>query len=298
MNLQEISFFQKNLNTSGLIGCDSSISNIFLYKDLYKISWSIKNDILFRQYSSSGHPKYAFPIPLKTASPEFLKTALKIILKTENPALCLITQKQKNEIDECLRNYFPKHKVEWKTDRSESDYVYLQKNLAELNGEILQKKRNHVSKFLRTYENSWEFKIFPQNNIASDILKVEELWYEERNGSEFDHLTVEKQIIREAVENAIQMNITGGVLYVNQQPVAMTLASPISNEVLDIHFEKAILPYANNGAYAVINQFFAKTCTDYLYLNREEDLGIEGLRKAKLSYKPEIILDKFSGIII
>ena len=77
----------------------------------------------------------------------------------------------------------------------------------------------------------------------------------------------------------------------------MTLASPISASVLDIHFEKSLSEPAKNGAYAAINQFFAQNCNFYEYLNREEDLGIPGLRKAKLSYKPDIILDKFSGIL-
>ena len=91
------------------------------------------------------------------------------------------------------------------------------------------------------------------------------------------------------------LKLKGGVLYIDEKPVAMTLASPISSLVLDIHFEKALSSVAKDGAYAVINNLFAKTCTNYKYLNREEDLGIEGLRKAKLSYKPALLLNKFFG---
>lgn len=91
------------------------------------------------------------------------------------------------------------------------------------------------------------------------------------------------------------LKLQGGVLYIDEKPVAMTLASPISPLVLDIHFEKNLSSAAKDGAYAVINNLFAKTCTNYKYLNREEDLGIEELRKAKLSYKPALLLNKFFG---
>ena len=78
----------------------------------------------------------------------------------------------------------------------------------------------------------------------------------------------------------------------------MTLASPISDSVLDVIYEKSIDEYEKNGAYAIINQQFAITNSKYKYFNREEDLGLPGLRKAKLSYKPEIILQKFYGAVI
>jgi len=77
----------------------------------------------------------------------------------------------------------------------------------------------------------------------------------------------------------------------------MTLASEISPNVLDIHYEKAIEKYEADGIFAIINNQFAKNSKEYLYLNREEDMGVPGLRKAKLSYKPDIILDKFYGKI-
>ena len=86
----------------------------------------------------------------------------------------------------------------------------------------------------------------------------------------------------------------GLILYVNQTPVAMTLGSEISPLCFDVNFEKALRDY--EGSYAVINNEFAKTLTNYKYLNREEDMGLEGLKKSKLSYHPEIIYERFDGI--
>ena len=81
------------------------------------------------------------------------------------------------------------------------------------------------------------------------------------------------------------------ILKIDGKPVAMTLGEPLGNDCFVVHFEKAISGI--DGAYATINNFFSETLTDYKYINREEDMGIEGLRKAKLSYKPEILLEKY-----
>lgn len=91
-----------------------------------------------------------------------------------------------------------------------------------------------------------------------------------------------------------EYNVKGAVLYVDSKPVAMTLGSEISPKVYDINFEKALREY--DGVYAVINNEFAKTLTQYEYINREEDMGLEGLKKSKLSYNPVIILDRWNAI--
>ena len=118
-----------------------------------------------------------------------------------------------------------------------------------------------------------------------------------KNGDEKPVLKLELQSIELALKNAELLRFTGGVLYVKGEPAAMTLASPISDSVLDVIYEKAIEEYEKNGVYAVINQQFSKRNGSYLYLNREEDMGVEGLRKAKLSYKPTLILEKFYGLV-
>ena len=100
--------------------------------------------------------------------------------------------------------------------------------------------------------------------------------------------------IVEALENFDALGMKGGVLYVEGKPVGMTIASEIAPGVWDIHFEKVIEEYADNGGYAVINKLFAEhlVAAGATLINREEDIGLEGLRKAKLSYYPQTILDK------
>lgn len=286
-----------------MYGSDICIANLFLLQEKYNTWLKINKNILFRYYyGDENRSGYGFPVPLKNnTDPAWLKTALEYIFedaKTQQrtPAFCLITREQKEMLDSCLSTYFKKH-ISWKTNRDDCDYIYLQKNLAELPGSLYQKKRNHVSRFKRIYGTDWEFKTFPQNDISKDILYIAQKWYEEKSGDEKPVLKLELQSVALALQNAEPLRMTGGVLYVKGKPAAMTLASPISDSVLDVIYEKAVQEFEKDGVYAVINQQFSKRCGNYLYLNREEDMGVEGLRKAKLSYKPSIILEKFYGIV-
>ena len=308
MNQLDFEYLKNNMNTAGFFGSDSSLANLFLLQEKYNTELKIKNDLLIRYYyGSENRTGYGFPIPIKPAeiSSDWLTSALNLIMedaRAQNRPLqfCLLTQEQKNQLDKCLAENFPGRSVNWKTNRDDCDYIYLRTNLADLPGSQYQKKRNHISRFNRTYGlcgTDWEFKSYPDNDIAQDILKVSQNWYEEKNGESEEVLRLEHQSIELALQNRELLNLRGGVLYIKGEPAAMTLAAPISPDVLDVIYEKSFGEYEHNGAYAVINQQFARRCTSFLYLNREEDMGVEGLRKAKLSYKPEMILEKFYGII-
>lgn len=318
MDMKIFEQLEQDLKTDGLQGSDSAIANIFLLKPKYNTELYLGQNFFLRYYhGSENRTGYAFPLPLKNSKithnnqTEYLKNAFTHILdKNSNDAkngdnpihFCLFTLNQKNTFDKFLEENFPSYKVNWDSLRDDSDYIYLQKNLAELPGPVLHKKKNRVSKFLRTYENKWEYKSFPEEDIADDILLVEEQWFNERSNDvekSFDEksLLLEKESIKLALENHKLLSITGGVIYIEDKPCAMCLASPVSDDTLDVHFEKVLSQYAQNGGYPAINNFFAKTKDSYLYFNREEDVGVEGLRKAKLSYKPEILLDKYFGTL-
>ena len=304
MNFQDFEYLSGNLENSGLFGSDTSIANLFLLQDKYNTELKIHKNILFRYYHGSQDSKnrtgYGFPLPMKNPPQDWLKTALEYIfedakIQKRPVAFCLLTSEQKTQINDCLACHFPGRSINWKTNRDDCDYIYLREKLADLPGSQYQKKRNHISRFNRTYGTNWEFKSFPENDIAQDILKVSQSWYEENQGESKEVLRLEHESIEKALQNRELLNLRGGVLYINGEPAAMTLASPISPDVLDVIYEKTFGEYEKNGAYAVINQQFSKRCEGFLYLNREEDMGVEGLRKAKLSYKPEMILEKFYG---
>jgi len=313
-----VEFLKQNLDTKGALGCDSALGNLFFMHSKGNIQLFVHENMLLRYFCSDKNEKNAasinksdsrtgwgFPLSLRTGSSddESLKKALEFIIEKSKeegfePAFCFCTLEQKNKIAQTLATHFPPMQITWNSNRGDSDYLYLQKNLAELGGTLFQKKRNHILRFLRTYGDSWSFKLFPQNDIASDILVVEEAWFNQKNEPQNPYIIKERDYVKTALENAELLKLCGGVLYIEQKPVAMTLATPVSPEVLDVHFEKAVFEHEANGVYAMINNLFAKSQGSFLYFNREEDLGVEGLRKAKLSYKPAVILDKFYGRIM
>jgi hypothetical protein len=127
---------------------------------------------------------------------------------------------------------------------------------------------------------------------ADDAAAVEDGWYHDHMQTEDDSQRLEYKSIREALHFFDELRLSGGIIYIENTPVAMTIGSKISGDVTDVHFEKAIGEYATNGGYAVINNLYAKSCEETLWLNREEDINIEGLRKAKQSYHPKMLLKK------
>lgn len=192
---------------------------------------------------------------------------------------------------EALRNLTKEffEKYDRHSSRDTADYIYLQSDLAELSGKKYHSKRNHISAF--TKKHDWYYEPITKENINS-VRECANAWYEENKEKLDRYMLCEKNGIELMLQNMEQLHIKGGAIVTDGKIVAFTLGSPINKSVFDIHIEKALGDYAE--AYAVINrEFAARELTAYTYINREDDMGIEGLRKAKLSYKPQMLVEKF-----
>ncbi len=178
---------------------------------------------------------------------------------------------------------------EFKEQRDAFDYIYLTEDLANLAGKKYHGKRNHINAFTKKWE--WHYEPITAENVK-DVKGCAERWYIENLQRLDSIMECEKNGINTILENMEKLSVKGGAIYVEGRVVAFTLGSPINDTIFDIHIEKALNDYAE--AYTVINREFARNeLQNYKYINREDDLGLEGLRKAKLSYKPEILLKKY-----
>ncbi len=162
-----------------------------------------------------------------------------------------------------------------------AEYVYDVSDLANLEGKKYTKKRNHIHQFIR---NNPDYQFVPMTkDLIPACRRQLELWYSLNKKSRT--LTIEKEAIESAWQYMDRLDYTGACLMLGDRVIGFTIGEPLNDEMVGIHIEKADPEI--NGAYTLLNQLFVKTYwQDYKYINRAEDMGLPGLRKAKLSYYP------------
>lgn len=175
-------------------------------------------------------------------------------------------------------------------DRDNSDYIYLADELIKLPGNRLHGKKNFVNRFLKNY--SFEYKRFDDESIVK-VLELQESWCELRECFLNPTLHQEDIATREAVEHFRDLGFTGGAILIDGKVEAFSFGEKLNPDTAVIHMEKANPEIP--GLYAAINQIFCeREWSTVRYINREQDLGVEGLRKAKLSYHPHHLVEKFT----
>ena len=281
--LKDKQWIQRLTENCGQIGCDISFATTFLWRNRYDIRVCNHDGVFYKAYFTENVLSgYTFPIGNKP--PKEMLDVLLLDAK-ERGVKPLIGMMNKTNA-EILSHLYP-DMFEFTEDSESADYIYSRENLALLPGKKFHAKRNHISKFKRNNEN-YCYKPIDATN-KEDAYFVAHKWHM-HNDSDKSELYA----IREALDNFEEIGMFGGVLYVNARPVAMTIGSKINSSVCDVNFEKAV---DVDGAYAVINNEFAKAQESFLQFNREEDLGLEGLRKSKLSYNPDKILMKYTATV-
>lgn len=176
--------------------------------------------------------------------------------------------------------------VEFAEDRDNFDYLYPRSDLAELPGKKYHKKRNLVAQFLKTYAH--EEKPLTAELVPA-ALEILETWRAEK-GNAADYAAS-----REALEHFEEFNMRGLLFYVDGKPAGWCMGEPVARDsIFTVHFEKGLDGY--KGIYQFINQAFAAFLGEnFIYINREQDLGDEGLRQAKMTYRPSGFVRKYSG---
>ncbi len=248
-----------------------SFPSLFFWKEYFKTSYSVINgNIVCRGLSDKGNCVIYFPRGLN----ENVKETIEFIVSScENKIRFMPLTEETAQI---ITDIFPNTKTNLLDGKCE--YVYNQEDLALLSGKKYHAKRNHISKFDKNYNCEY----ISINNDNIDILKnCAEYMFNLIENSPKEEYTA----INCAINHFEELKLRACVLTVNGNYVAYSIGSSINDDTADIHFEKADRNY--EGSYAKINNCFAAYgWPDKKFLNREEDLGIEGLRKAKLSYHP------------
>lgn len=265
--------------------CDLSFANLYGWRFLYRTELAELDGFLLFRFYVDGELVYMMPVGEGNFSSAV--EALMEDAQTEGAAFRMLGVCV--DMREQLEEAFPERFV-FTSDRDYADYIYLRSDLAGLRGKKYQPKRNHINKFKASY-SAYEYKpLTPE--LISECLRLEAQWCRANNCAENEALVAERKFMTRVLEHMADLDLLGGVLYVDERIVAFTFGAPINQETFDVCVEKADVDI--EGAYPMINCEFANHIPEsFIYVNREEDLGLEGLRKAKLSYQPETILEKY-----
>lgn len=277
---------------SPLRNCDLAFSNMCSWRFLYLSEYAVyKNFLLIRFYiEEKNRKRIAYMRPIGNG--DFRDALLQLeedSWQHGHPLLMLgVTPISKDLLEEAFPGEFS-----YIPERDYFDYIYLREDLATLKGKKFQAKRNHVNKFKKQY--AYEY-VPLTAELVPECLDFEARWYKaNRTDDDQEELTDERKSMIFALNHFKELNLLGGAIRIDHKLVAFTFGSPINQDTFGVHVEKADTDY--DGAYSIINQEFASRIPEqYIYVNREEDLGIPGLRKAKLSYNPTILLPKAAVI--
>ena len=274
--------------------CDLSFANLCSWQFITESSYAVMDGLLVIRFA---HPKWGheYFMPMNKRGEADRAQALQVLEQ-------LAREADTKQEPLCLRGVSPALEEEltgsrlgdfnFVKDRDYFDYVYQRQDLAELKGKHYQPKRNHVNKFKREYNFTTE--PLTQQAVA-ECLEFEASWCRVHGYEEDENILNERQAMVYAFEHWERLGLRGLVIRVEGKVAAFTFGAPINHDTFGVHFEKADIRI--DGAYSAVNQFFAASLPEeYVYLNREEDLGIPGLRQAKLSYQPAFLLEKIRAV--
>ena len=275
-------------------GCDYNFTNLFVWSRAYGQEIAQVNGFLVTHLCGRMGCSYLYPAGSGDLTAAVDALAREADERRQPLRLVCLTTRQVEELDRLMPGRFA-----YEADRDGFDYLYDIDRLADLTGKKLHAKRNHINRFMDN-NPSWVYEEITPETLP-ECLEMDKEWYRRsmvREGAaEERDLGDEGIALRTAMDHYHALGLEGGLIRVYGEVVAFTMGDRLNSDTYDIHFEKA---YGElQGAYAMINREFARWVRakhpNVRYLNREDDMGVEGLRKAKESYYPDLMVEKYAA---
>jgi hypothetical protein len=285
VQLEDREFIQDVLNRYKPQTSEWTFTNLFIWRFHYGFRWSKYGDWLLFLSTSNGDESFAFQPIGPSPRPQVVRMLLKWLGEEKGEKNPRIERADKRLISEL--NGASNLLIE--PTRNHFDYVYRTEDLIRLAGRKYHSKRNHVNQF----SDSHSFSYAPLNDEhVKECLDLTETWCRWHRCEDDMNLLDEWEAIRQVLGNFRALGLSGAVISIDGKVEAYTLGEMLNDQTALVHIEKANPEI--KGLYAVINQQFCeKSWRNVSYVNREQDLGEEGLRKAKLSYYPDHLEEKF-----
>lgn len=276
-------------------GCEYNFTNLFCWSAAYDQRIARVDGFLVAHLCGSLGCSYAYPAGRGDVSAAIGALEQDADERGVPFRMVCLTPRQVEEMERLFPGRF-----RFEADRDGFDYLYDIDRLADLGGKKLHAKRNHINRFMEN-NLTWAYEDITVDTLH-ECLDMDRQWYRRamvREGlAEEPDLGDEGRALRLAMEHYEALGLEGGLIRVYGEVVAFTMGDMLSSDTFDVHFEKA---YGElQGAYAMINREFARRVRErhpeVRYLNREDDMGVEGLRKAKESYYPDRMVEKHFAV--
>ena len=271
---------------SGRRNCNYTFANLVGWQFWYYTEVCILENTVVLRYTFDGQRAY-----MVCTSEALSLELIEALLDDSNGDLTLIGLED-SQVEQ-LSTLNSKLSTNVEPLRDQYDYIYRRTDLATLHGRHLDAKRNHIHRF-RAEHPDFEYRPLTTESF-DECRRLTEIWQEEKNQNDNENenrnetINAELRVMNTIFSNWDALGMIGGSIFVDGRMVAFTYGSAVTTDTFDVCVEKADRHV--EGAFAIINQQFAEHLPEqYVYLNREEDMGIPGLRQAKLSYHPEILL--------
>lgn len=268
--------------------CELVFPNIYLWSRKYPTDFAVVEDALvFRGYSDEGEPSITFPAGELEQAHKAMDAMVEWFRAQGKELRMHLVQEQEFAL---LKEWYP-GRFQIAYNRDAADYVYETEKLTTLAGKKLHGKRNHINKF-KEGNPDWVYEPIGEANVE-ECFQMALKWREETGCEEDEEKRAEICVTLNALRLFRELNLKGGLLRTapGGEVIAFTIGEPLNADTFVVHIEKAFAEI--QGAYPMINQqFVTHEAQDFQYVNREEDTGAEGLRKAKLSYHPAFLVEK------
>ena len=262
-----------------------TFTNLFMWRLHYRLEWSVYKDWLVLLCHPAGQNPFFLPLAGPSPRTEAVQTVLAWLHEERKVAAPAIERADAILVSETSSLAG----VASEPTRDHFDYVYASEDLIQLSGRKYHNKKNHINRFLKGYR----FDHVPfTGNLVEECLVVLEKWCNEKECNKYPVLRAETDAVKEALQHFNRLKIEGGAILIQGKVEAFSLGEMLNRDTAVIHVEKADPRIPE--LFTVINQQFCeKQWSSVPYINREQDLGIAGLRQAKLSYNPVRLIEKY-----
>lgn len=287
ITLDDRDWINEKLKEENLRACEYTFANNFVWAKVYDVQVGCAYGCGVIRYREQEHFQYSFPFG--NGDKQLVIRQLKTICDVHGHGLKLdpVTEEGRQQLTE----WFP-GEFEISADRDGFDYIYTVEKLSLLKGKKLHGKRNHIARFMD--DGDWRYETMTAAHIP-ECRRMAKEWVSLRAEKWNDEMEREISVLEVAFDHYTALGLCGGVLYKGGELVAFTIGEPLNQDTFVVHYEKAFPDL--QGAYPMINQqFVLHEAQGFTYINREDDTGDPGLRKAKMSYYPDILLKKYEAV--